>query len=39
VVADARVISQNPASNYEAGSFPIRFALEVSFRVAEGVQP
>jgi hypothetical protein len=39
VVADARVMSQNPASNHEAGSFPIRFALEVSFRVTEGVQP
>ena len=38
-ITEARVISQSPASNTEARSFPIRFALEVKFQSSEGEQP
>ena len=38
-IADARVVSQSPASDGETHEFPIRFALEVTFGVPEGEQP
>jgi len=39
LVADARVLSQGPASALENGGFPIRFALEVSLRSGPGGAP
>ncbi|HWR80831.1 MAG TPA: hypothetical protein VN303_11620 [Pseudomonas sp.] len=39
VIEEARVISQNPAGNNETGNFPIRFALEVTFRATDRIQP
>ncbi len=38
-VSDARVTSQSPANRTDATSFPIRFALEVTFRSGSGEQP
>lgn len=38
-IADARVISQSPASHAENHEFPVRFALEVMFKPIEGEQP
>ena len=35
-VSDARVTSQRPANSPDAMSFPIRFALEVTFRSGSG---
>lgn len=38
-IADARVLSQSPASLTEVRDYPIRFALEVTLRSAEGERP
>jgi hypothetical protein len=38
-IADARVVSQSPASNADNHDFPERFALEVIFQGTEGAQP
>lgn len=38
-VSAARVISQSPAKHGEIRDFPIRFALEVTFRTPAGEQP
>ena len=39
LIADARVISQNPASDQEATGYPVRFALVATFRPPAGEQP
>lgn len=39
VVIDARVTSQSPTDAREVSSYPIRFALEVSFRQNSEVRP
>lgn len=38
-IAEARVVSQSPASNADHHDFPVRFALEVIFKATEGEQP
>ena len=38
-IAEARVVSQSPASNGETRDFPVRFALEVTFQAIAGAQP
>lgn len=39
LIADARVISQNPAGDREANGYPIRFALTATLRPLAGEQP
>jgi len=39
LITDARVISQNPASDQETNGYPIRFALVATFRPLAGEQP
>jgi hypothetical protein len=39
LIADARVISQNPAGDREANGYPIRFALAATLRPLAGEQP
>lgn len=39
LITDARVISQNPASNQESSGYSIRFALAATFRPVTGEQP
>ena len=39
LIIDARVISQNPASDQDTNGYPIRFALAATFRPLAGEQP
>jgi hypothetical protein len=39
VIAEARVVSQSPASNGETRDFPVRFALEVMLQTTAETQP
>lgn len=39
LISDARLVSQNPASDLEANGYPIRFALVATFRPVAGEQP
>lgn len=38
-IAEARVVSQSPASHAANHDFPVHFALEVIFKATEGEQP
>ena len=38
-IIDARVISQNPASDQDTNGYPIRFVLAATFRPLAGEQP
>ena len=39
LIIEARVISQSPAGDQETNGYPIRFALEATFRPLAGEQP
>jgi len=39
LITEARVISQSPAGDQETNGYPVRFALEATFRPLAGEQP